>query len=106
MNIQLQFEEKDLFNDNSLFEQSKVTISVQRRNGKKCITTITGMATDLDLPKILSYFKKTYSCNGSILKDEKYGEIITLSGDQKDNMYNFLINEEINKREDIIVKGV
>lgn len=106
MNMNIQFEENKLFNDNNLFEESKVTISVQRRNGKKCITTVIGMATDLDLPKIISYFKKTYSCNGSILKDEKYGEVITLSGDQKDNMYNFLINEEINKREDIIVKGV
>ena len=92
--------------DNELFSKNIVTISVQKRNGRQCITTISGMAEDLDLKKIISYFKKTYSCNGSILKDEKYGEVITLSGDQKDNMYNFLINEEINKREDIIVKGV
>ena len=104
--MNIQFEEKNIFNDNTLFEQSKVTITVQKRNGRKCITTVIGMANDLDLPKIVSYFKKTYSCNGSIIKDEKYGEVITLSGDQKDNMYNFLIKEEINKREDIIVKGV
>ena len=44
--------------------------------------------------KSLSYFKKTYNCSGSIIKDEKYGEVITLTGDQKDNMYNFLINEK------------
>lgn len=104
--MNIHFEEKNIFNDNTLFEQSKVTITVQKRNGRKCITTVIGMANDLDLPKIVSYFKKTYSCNGSIIKDEKYGEVITLSGDQKDNMYNFLIKEEINKREDIIVKGV
>jgi translation initiation factor 1 len=104
--MNIQFEEKNKFDDDSLFEQSKVTITVQKRNGRKCITTVIGMANDLDLPKIVSYFKKTYSCNGSIIKDEKYGEVITLSGDQKDNMYNFLIKEEINKREDIIVKGV
>ena len=88
------------------FTNSKVTICVQKRNGRKCITTITGMADDLDLKKILSYFKKTYSCNGSILKDQKYGEVITLSGDQKENFYNFLIKEEINKSDDIIIKGV
>jgi translation initiation factor 1 len=64
------------------------------------------MATDLDLAKIVSYLKKKYNCNGSIIKDDKRGEIITLTGDQKDNVYNFLIDEEINKREDIIVKGV
>jgi translation initiation factor 1 len=104
--MSIHFEEKNIFNDNTLFEQSKVTITVQKRNGRKCITTVIGMANDLDLPKIVSYFKKKYSCNGSIIKDEKFGEVITLSGDQKENMYNFLINEEINKREDIIVKGV
>ena len=54
---------------------------------------------------ILSYIKKTHSCNGSVIKDEKFGEIIKLSGDQRENMYKFLIEEEINKSEDIIVKG-
>ena len=87
------------------FTQSKVTISMQKRNGRKCITTITGMATDLDLKKITSYIKKKYNCNGAVVKDEKYGEIITLSGDQRENFYNFLIEEQINKGEDIIVKG-
>uniref|UniRef100_A0A6C0AQQ7 SUI1 domain-containing protein n=1 Tax=viral metagenome TaxID=1070528 RepID=A0A6C0AQQ7_9ZZZZ len=98
----------DLFSldeSENFFNNSKITIAVQKRNGRKCITTVTGMADDLDLKKIVSYFKKTYSCNGSILKDEKYGEIITFSGDQKENFYNFLIKEEINKSDDIIVKG-
>jgi translation initiation factor 1 len=90
----------------NFFTNSKVTVCVQKRNGRKCITTITGMEDDLDLKKIVSYFKKTYSCNGSILKDEKYGEVITFSGDQKENFYNFLIQEQINKPDDIIIKGV
>jgi len=99
----------DLFSideSDQYFTSSKVTINVQKRNGKKCITTVTGMATDLDLKKIVSYIKKTYSCNGSIINDEIYGEIITLSGDQKENFYNFLISEQINKSEDIIIKGI
>jgi translation initiation factor 1 len=87
------------------FTQSKVTIAMQKRNGRKCITTITGMADDLDLKMILSHIKKTHNCNGAIIKDEKYGEIITLSGDQRENFFNFLIQEQINKTEDIIVKG-
>ena len=92
--------------DNNLFENSKVTISVEKRGGKKCITTVIGMAEDLDLHKILSYLKKTYNCSGSILKDETYGEVMTFTGDQKENIYNFLINEEIYKKEDIIIKGI
>jgi translation initiation factor SUI1 len=85
---------------------SKVTIDVEKRNGKKYITNIIGMDDDLDLKKITSYLKKTYNCNGSIIKDETYKEVISLTGDQKENVYNFLIKEKIYKKEDIIVKGV
>jgi translation initiation factor 1 len=102
----------DIFNDDvfnniesSLFT-SKVTIVVVKRNGKKSITNVIGMAEDLDLKKILSYLKKTYSCNGSILKHETHGEIMSFTGDQKENVYNFLINEQIYNKEDIIIKGV
>ena len=92
--------------DNELFSKNIVTISVQKRNGRQCITTIYGLAEDLDLPKIISYLKKKYNCNGSIIKDEQFGEVITLTGDQKENIYNFLIGEEINKKDEIIVKGI
>jgi len=92
-------------NESDLFS-SKVTIFVKKRNGRQCITNVIGMADDLDLPKILSYLKKTYSCNGSIIKDEIHGEVMTFTGDQKENIYNFLIKEEIYKKEDIIIKGI
>lgn len=95
----------DNIQQTDLFSE-KVTISVSKRNGKKCITYVIGMADDLDLKKILSYLKKTYSCNGSIIKDEKYGEVMKFSGDQKENIYNFLISEQIYQKEDIIIKGV
>ena len=72
---------------NSFFTNSKVTICVQKRNGRKCITTITGMADDLDLKKIVSHVKKTYSCNGSIIKDDKYAtkQIIEIDSSKNNN---------------------
>lgn len=85
---------------------SKVTISVDRRNGKKCKTNVIGMADDLDLHKILSYLKKKLNCNGSIRKDEIHGEIMSFTGDQKEYIFNFLIDEQIYQKEDIIIKGV
>jgi translation initiation factor SUI1 len=91
--------------DEQLFV-NKVTISLEKRNGKKCITNVIGMAEELDLKKILSYLKKKHNCNGSIVNDEKYGEVMLFSGDQKENIYNFLIDEEIYKKDDIIVKGI
>jgi len=97
----------DISNENlTLIENSKVTILVEKRGGKKCITNIIGMAEDLDLDKILSYLKKTYNCSGSIIKDNKYGEVMSFTGDQKENIYNFLIKEEIYKKDDIIIKGI
>jgi translation initiation factor 1 (eIF-1/SUI1) len=33
--------------------------------------------------KIIKYFKKTFSCTGSIEKSEEFGEVIKLTGDQK-----------------------
>lgn len=97
----------DILNDiqTDLFED-KVTISVGKRNGKKCITSVIGMADDLDLKKISSYLKKTHNCNGSIIKHPIHGEVMTFTGDQKENIYNFLINQEIYRKEDIIIKGV
>ena len=46
--MNLKFEE-----DDKLFSKNIVTISVQKRNGKKCITSVIGMAEDLDLKKII-----------------------------------------------------
>jgi translation initiation factor SUI1 len=100
--MNIEFEEIN----NDIFENSKVTITVEKRGGKRFITNVIGMAEDLDLNKILSYLKKNHNCSGSIIKDEKYGEVMSFTGDQKENIYNFLINEQIYSKEDIIVKGI
>lgn len=47
------------------------------------------MAEHLDLPRIFSYLKKKDNCNRSILKDKTHGEVISFSGDQKENIYIF-----------------
>ncbi len=85
--------------------KSKVTISIQQRNGRKQITIISGLATDLDTKKILRYLKKLYHCNGAVVDDDKFGEVITLTGNQKENVYHFLINTKICNKEEIIIKG-
>jgi translation initiation factor 1 len=83
----------------------RITISSYQRNGRKSTTIVYGFATDLDLKKILRHFKKSFQCNGTINKDNDFGQVIQVSGDQKQNIINFLVNEEICKREYIIVKG-
>lgn len=38
--------------DETTGDQSKVHIRVQQRNGRKCITTVQGLADDLDIKRI------------------------------------------------------
>lgn len=88
------------------FKSKKVIIQVQQRNGRQCFTIISDIAEDLDLKKICRYLKKTLNCGGNILNDPEIGEIIRLTGDQKQAVIDFFIKEEIYKAEDIILKGV
>jgi translation initiation factor 1 len=85
---------------------NKVTISVNNRTGKKLQTCVCGFADDLDLPKILKYFKKKFSCTGSIEKSEEFGDVIKLTGDHKKLVLGFLLKEQICKVSEINIKGI
>ena len=82
-----------------------VHIRIQQRNGRKSLTTVQGLALDLDLKKILRALKKTYSTNGTILVDEELGEVIQLQGDQRKNVYEFLTKCNIVDKNDVKVHG-
>ena len=85
----------------------KVHIRVQQRNRKKCITSVQGLADDLDLKKILKALKKSFKCNGAIVNDKKggNGEIMQLQGDHRVGIVDFLVSEEIVPKEMIVVHG-
>jgi len=89
----------------SLFRK-KINISVQKRNGRKMTTIITGIDDDIDLPRVLSHIKKKFSCNGSVKKDKNDEYYIQLSGDKKNEMYDFLIQHEIGDDDNIIFHGI
>ncbi len=96
------------FNDDNddLLDNDKVTIFVKKRNNRQSDTTISGWAKDLDLNKIISHMRKHFNCSGSITNDPEFGEVICLTGDQKENVFNFLVDEQIYKKEKIIIKGI
>ena len=72
----------------------------------KCITTVAGLADDLDIKRICKAFKKNFSCNGAIQKDEETdGEVIQLSGDQRTNVMDFLTDQEICLKDEIVLHG-
>ncbi len=76
--------------------KSKIHVRIQQRNGKKSITTIEGLDDDLDLKRICKAMRKCFNCNGNVTqtKDEE-NLIIQLQGDQRENIKNWLIEQEI-----------
>merc|ERR1712010_139743 len=84
--------------------RGEVHIRVQQRNGRKCLTTVQGLAADLDIKKILKYIKKSFNCNGAVV-DDKAGAVIQLQGDQRDNVKKFLTTENICIAEEVKVHG-
>tara|TARA_B100001559_G_scaffold215107_1_gene180366 strand:+ start:413 stop:721 length:309 start_codon:yes stop_codon:yes gene_type:complete len=97
------------FEDNIFFENEKkqniVHIRIQQRNAKKTITTIEGLDTSIDFKKIVKYIKKKFNCNGSIIKTVDDIDIIQLQGDQRENIKNFLIKENIVSEDFIKIHG-
>ena len=83
----------------------KVHLRCQQRNGKKCLTTVQGLSSDLELKKILKAFKKTFNCNGAIVTDQELGEVIQLTGDQRDGIRKYLVEKDITEAENITVHG-
>eukprot|EP01041_Mallomonas_annulata_P012630 gene12630-26599_t len=86
-------------------DNSKIHVRVQQRNGRKCITTIQGLADDLDVKKITRALKKTFQCNGTVNNDVELGEIVQLSGDQRTNVRDFFIDQEICHEDQIVIHG-
>ena len=58
-------------------QKDKVHVRIQQRNGRKCITTVEGLAEDLDLKSICKAFKKNFSCNGAVQNDDKTGRDVS-----------------------------
>mmetsp|Transcript_4927 Transcript_4927/g.7465 ORF Transcript_4927/g.7465 Transcript_4927/m.7465 type:complete len:117 (+) Transcript_4927:104-454(+) len=83
----------------------KVHIRLQQRNRRKCILTVTGLASDLDLKKICKALKKSFKCNGAVVNDEDWGDVIQLQGDHRQGVQQFFIEEEIVPKEMIVVHG-
>lgn len=89
--------------DNPL-RREVVHIRLQKRNGRKSITTIVGLEQDLDFRRLLKAFKKNFKCIGSLdVADNNDVLAIKLSGDQRENVKDFLLQEEIILDEECII---
>mmetsp|Transcript_5098 Transcript_5098/g.11156 ORF Transcript_5098/g.11156 Transcript_5098/m.11156 type:complete len:116 (+) Transcript_5098:213-560(+) len=82
-----------------------VHIRIQQRNGRKSITSVSGLNQNLNLKKILKEFKVKFSTNGTIVDDKEVGKVIQLQGDQRENLFNFLVKEGVIKKDQVKVHG-
>ena len=83
----------------------KVHVRVHQRNRRKCILTITGLASDLDLKKICKALKRIFKCNGAVVQDEEFGMVIQIQGDHREGVKKFLVEEEIVSKDVIVIHG-
>ncbi len=92
----------------SMDKINKIHIRVQQRNGKKCITTVSNLEDDLDLPRICKALKKLFECGGSVETDRIGKEVIQLQGDHRIKIKEWLIKQEIvakSEAERILIHG-
>ncbi len=73
----------------------KIHLRIQQRNGRKCVTTVAGLANDLDVKRICKAMRRKFNVNGSVEKDDDGNEILQLQGDQRENVKRWLIKHEI-----------
>jgi translation initiation factor 1 len=84
---------------------------MQQRNGRKSLTTIQGIPKEVDSKRLLKAFKKVetiiqeFACNGTIVKDEEMGEVIQMSGDQRQKAGQFMIEQGIAPKDKIKIHG-
>uniref|UniRef100_A0A7E4WD52 SUI1 domain-containing protein n=1 Tax=Panagrellus redivivus TaxID=6233 RepID=A0A7E4WD52_PANRE len=80
-------------------------IRIQQRNSRKAITTVQGISPEYDLKKIVRYLKKMHNCNGTIIEHPEYGEVIQVTGDQRQHIKDFLCKVGIVKEENCKIHG-
>ncbi|KAL6624059.1 hypothetical protein PIROE2DRAFT_66900 [Piromyces sp. E2] len=82
-----------------------IHIRIQQRNGRKTLTTITGLPKEISQKKILKEFKKVFACNGTIVENEDYGQVIQLQGDHRLKVQQFLVDEKIATKSQVKIHG-
>ncbi|POY73912.1 hypothetical protein BMF94_3083 [Rhodotorula taiwanensis] len=86
-------------------QPDSIHIRIQQRNGRKTITTISGIPTDFDLKKLAKAMKKDFACNASIEEHEVHGQVLQMQGDQRQKSMDFFLKEGIATKETVKMHG-
>lgn len=85
-----------------------VHIRVQQRNGKKCITIVSGLVDSemLPLKKLAKKLRKKMNCSAVVINDKENDEkIIQLSGDKRNDVKDYLVKYQIVDDDQIKMHG-
>lgn len=89
----------------SVTSSDAVHIRIQKRNGRKCLTTVQGLPAKFDKKKIVKALKKDFCCNGTVVEDAEWGTVIQLQGDHRKNVSQFLLEAKLVKKDNIKLHG-
>ncbi len=95
---------KDPFADTSIqaTHLSKEKIHVRRQDQKnRKLTIIEGLDNDLDQERIAKAMKRVFSCSSKVNKDTAGNEVIVLQGDQRMNVRDWLLAQEILTQQEV-----
>ena len=82
-----------------------IHIQFQQRTVRKCISIIQGLPDDIDFKKLVRHFKKCWSCNGTVIDHETFGQVIQLQGDHRKAVAKFLMEEGLATKQQIKIHG-
>ena len=57
------------------------------------------------MKKVLKACKKSMNCNGTVVDDEKMGQVIQLQGDKREEFKKFIVENELAEANTIKVHG-
>jgi len=75
-------------------QKQKIHVRFQK-TGPRSITLVEGLDDDLDMKRISKAMKKSFNCSCSLHTDKQGGEVIKLQGDQRENVRDWLLAQEI-----------
>jgi translation initiation factor SUI1 len=69
----------------------KIHIWFKQFSKRRCITTIEGLDSDLDLDKICRHMQRAFSCSATVIEDK----VIQLQGDHRQTIPVWLVEKEV-----------
>ena len=95
---------KDPFSDPTAqtthLSKEKIHVRLQDQKNRK-LTIIEGLDEDLDQERIAKAMKRVFSCSSKVNRDTNGNEVIVLQGDQRMNVRDWFLAQEILTQQEV-----